>query len=464
MRVLRGILVKSGNKSGNKNAVNSFAAIESQRTTHALSELGAGRAGKTVGVCAAVLAAGTVLLPATPALASVSGEYEYNFRDVFTGAYEQTIPFEANVSATNVSGVGETLDFRFSLRADEWKPGWLYPLDAFKLTLDLTNLADDVVDIEAVLDSLDFTPMRNLEMEVIGNSVEFYGEFDPDAIRQFEVKFSVEVASGGDGLLDLPARFETRGVDEFNGDRWDYGPAGGTTLPVVVAHPAPIVAKSADRVLVTPSAPDVKYTITVKRPEGIDVPEYFLIEEDLTDVIQEADGLVPASFVVERGLGDLRVDGHTLLGTGTYDENGEWVLSFVTPHLGGGDAVLTNTVCVHSPERSVLAQQDPNVPVTGHNSQANVVMVSVPGGSACGVSPEVSITKPPVEPDTEGPQGSHEIDPDPMTPQQVSPTEQLAATGSQSPAETARLGTLLAVAGAVLFGAARVVRRARVGK
>ncbi|MBC9954962.1 hypothetical protein ICM05_09960 [Leucobacter sp. cx-42] len=429
--------------------------------------IGSERAGKAVRVCAVALTAGTALLPAAAAHAAPVAEYEYNFRDVFTGAYRQTIPFEANVSTTSVAGAGETVNFRFSLRADQWQPGWLYPLDAFKLRVDLSHVADDVLDIEDVLDTLEATPMNGLTMEVVGNTVEFYGEFDEGAPRQFEVKFSVDVAPGGDGLLGVPASFETRGTDDFNSERWDYAPAGGATLPVVVAHPAPLVTKDVDRLLVLQSAPDVKYTITVKRPEGAEVPEYFSVEEDLTDVIQEAGGLMPDEFVLEQGRGDLEVVGNKLVGSGFYDQNGEWVLSFITSHLGLGDAVLTNTVCVQSPERTTTAQKDPNTPVTGIPGAPNVVQLAVPGGSACAEAPEVEIIHAPgkpVEPDTEDPEvviPPKEPEVVPESPQPGTSAEQLAATGSQPLGIATMLGSLIAATGAVFVSAAVYVRRAR---
>ncbi|MGR4009156.1 hypothetical protein [Leucobacter sp. 1207-22] len=444
-----------------------FAAVASRSENRDSKAIAKGGVGNALRVCAAVAAVGTAFLPAAAAHAAPIAEYEYNFRDVFTGAYQQTIPFEANVSTTSVAGAGETVNFRFSLRTDQWKPGWLYPMDAFKLRVDLSSIADDVLEIDDVLDTLEATPMHGLTMEMVGNTVEFYGEFDEDAPREFEVKFSVDVAPGGDGVLGVPASFETRGTDDFNGERWDYAPAGGTTLPVVVAHPAPLVTKDVDRLLVLQSAPDVKYTITVKRPEGAEVPEYFSVAEDLTDVIQEAGGLVPDEFVLEQGRGDFEVVGNKLVGSGFYDQNGEWVLSFVAPHLGLGDAVLTNTVCVQSPERTTTAQKDPNTPVTGIPGDPNVVQLAVPGGSACAEAPEVEIIHAPdkpVEPDIEDPEAA--IPPKvpetvPGTPLPGTSAEQLAVTGSQSLGLATMLGSLIAATGAVFVSAAVFVRCAR---
>lgn len=418
--------------------------------------------------CGVLVIAGVVLLPTTAAQAA-STEYGFNLREVFQGHYEQTIPVEANVSSTSVTAVGDRVDYRLSVRYGEWKAGWAFPLDAFRTSIDLSAIADDVEDIDAIFDDMTFTPVAGLKVERVGSTVNFFAEFDPE-FDAFEVEFSATLASGGDGRLGMTGKVETRGRETENGERWDYGPSGTFDAPVVAAHPAPIIAKSVDRTTVTPEAPQAQYTISVQQPDGGEILNSFTLTDDLSDVLAEADGTLPTDLRVVKGGGDFTVEDGVLTGTGVYGEAGEFVLTFSTAHLGTGDGVLQNTACVQAPARSTMVQADPLVPVTSNPYDGKRKIVDVPGGSACSAAPDVVIEAP----DT-GTEGGNGGTPDTETPEKLeqagpaavhSKQQELAESGSGDPVTGPFLAGLLAVAGgvaAVAMGARRRigVRRTR---
>ena len=424
---------------------------------------------KSAATCGAIITVGAVLAPGLGAGAAHAADVTYEFTTVrlFEGAYAQKLPVEANVSSTSIGAAGERVDFRFSVDYGRWEPGWLYPIDAFKLTVDLSQIADDVADIDAVFDELEFTPVQGLTMERTGNVVTFLGEFDK-AHENFEVRFSAVLARGGDGSLSAAARVESRGTDEWNGERWDYGPHGDIGVSSIAANPAPLVSKSVDRTRVTEAAPEARYSIAVQRPAGgnLGPNQSFTLTDDLSDLLAESGGIEPRDIRVERGavLGEPTIENGILTATGNYDEHGEFLLSFAASHLGLGDGVMRNTACAQSAPRTTTVQVDPNIPVSGNPGDGTSATASVPGETACATAPDVLIDGlvPDPDPGTEtGPDSDPAQDQDPGLAVKpgapAAPAAQLAATGTDPAAPLAPLALAagLAVAGASALAVAR---------
>ena len=413
---------------------------------------------------AALIAAGIVFVPALPAHAAPV--YEYNYRGVEQGSYQQTIPFELNATTTSVTAFGERVDYRISLQYGEVQQGWQYDVEAFRGTLDLSAIADDVEDLDDVFDDMWHTPVQDLTFERVGDTVTFEGEFDP-AYDSFEITFSVEYAPGGDGSFGPKAHIETRGNGGVNGYRWDYAPWADLGIRTIAANPAPVIAKSVDRTTVTSEEPRARYTIAVTKPIGPSMTNTFTLEDDLVDVLAESGGVEPTDVLIERGDGAFGIQNGILRGTGIYDATGEFLLTFTTPLVGSGDGVLTNTACAIAPDRTTTVQTDPAKPVTNSPQDGSSKSAPVPGGSACASAPDVRLEGfvPPVlpeEPEVEVPEVEVPEQQPPASAPAAEP-DALANTGGDDAVSGILAGAgLAALGGALAFsGRGRGRRTAR---
>lgn len=361
---------------------------------------------------------------------------------------------ELSASTRSVSAAGDRVEYRVAVPLSDIDPGAFYALTALKVTLDLTTIADDVADLDAVFDELEVTQLPGLTVRRAGTLVTFEAPITA-GVPEFVASFTLDYASGGDGDLGLTTNIAMR-ADK---DRWDYGTALTLALPVHAAQPAPIISKEVDRTTVTPSDNAVTYTIDVTRPAGTDHTSFVLVD-DLTDVLAEARGATPTNMHIVRGsLASPLELANGILQTpaANYDADGRFTLTYSTVHLGGADGVLTNQACAVSETRVY--------PFPSAETE-----FAVEGQRACADADPVTIVQDPRdEQENEDDQGgtpAAQDEPVESTPNATAPAPTTAARHPSELAATGGDGTplLLALSGGLIAagaGTAALVSAAR---
>lgn len=234
------------------------------------------------------------------------------YRPVAQGARFHSV---SSWSTPTVSRPGDsasfTLEFHFNSNPND------VAITNFIAKVDLSGIADDVADIDELMDSVEYSyPSRATDITetVDGTFLVLRGTFDlaqPYEEDTVTVTFDASFAPGGDGSLradGIGYQTESPGANDLDGSPSLDLPGNqllyGSTVPVYAEvfaiEPAPLVSTTVDRSTVARAGESARFTVTVERASGSTASD-FLFEGDLRDLIDDVAPLSLNDFTVSAG-------------------------------------------------------------------------------------------------------------------------------------------------------------------